>query len=387
MRFPICLFLSTVTYLAVLHWNPWSESLNTKPAESSRGRAIVLLPEPAQRDQEVAQPATAPDEPIPDAAQLSEHGSFRVRPTVERVATGGPEIAPGETDAAHASRDQGSDSIRAARHSSPAPEHELPPDPSPRRQSQQQASVTFLDLPDNRDELYDEQEDGSPGNDLTAPEPASDEEEAQDAMDPTADESTDETVDESRRFAEPSDVDNTEPGGGGAVAADYERPNLDAIYQGLPEDLQQLPDLIIQLQGTLDWRAVDESFGIKTVAYTIDDANAPTFVAWDEHGVPTLTDAIERATYSNRCRDRNHVPLFRNRLAQARKRFGLLSRPLRIVGLVPSDVDRQFAAIQLDAIQRAGVAARDVKSTTGKYIETAPGRYRLIVEEINLINQ
>jgi hypothetical protein len=158
--------------------------------------------------------------------------------------------------------------------------------------------------------------------------------------------------------------------------------DLESVAADLPDDLQRLPDLIIESDAYCEWEEIDAAFGIRTIAYTIDTEKPVEYVVWSDDGAPHRTDSIDRSSFSNRCRDRNHIAHFRRRLAAARHQLSI-TRPMRVVGLVPSDVDRRFASLQMDAIQRAGFEPAEVRSTIARYQPGGEGAYTIVVERIN----
>lgn len=150
----------------------------------------------------------------------------------------------------------------------------------------------------------------------------------------------------------------------------------------LPDDLAELPDLLIAEDAEdTPWEAIDAAFAIKTVAYSIDGVEPTIFLVWDKDGNVQKVDRLDRAPYSNRCRDRTRVAHYRRRLLQAKQRFAI-SRPMRIVGLVPNNVDRQFASIQLRAIANAGLDLPTVRSTLARYATDDSGNFTLVVDKV-----
>jgi hypothetical protein len=180
-------------------------------------------------------------------------------------------------------------------------------------------------------------------------------------------------------------VDATPPVGGDA--SDDREPDTDDrepapdAYADLPEDLQQLPDLVIDTGENTDWDQIDAMLGIQTLAYTVDTAEPTTYLTWAPGGQAVQADTVDLKPFSNRCRDRNNIAHYRRRLTRAKRDLGI-SRPMRVVGLVPNNVDRRFAAAQLAAIKASGFEPANVRSTLARYHVDENGNYGIVVYEI-----
>ena len=128
-----------------------------------------------------------------------------------------------------------------------------------------------------------------------------------------------------------------------------------------------LPDLIIEPPSDPStWTTVDDRLGIVTFAYTIDNLSPKLYFIWDRQGDVRKVGSFDRAGFSNRCRDRGSIDFFRDRLNLAKRRYGVY-RPMRIVGLVPADVDRRFADAQVQAAQQAGLRPDEIAETYARY--------------------
>ncbi|MFP4056747.1 MAG: hypothetical protein ACLF0G_07750 [Candidatus Brocadiia bacterium] len=144
---------------------------------------------------------------------------------------------------------------------------------------------------------------------------------------------------------------------------------------------RKVPDLVVAAQPDVQ-RQVSRHFEMKLIAYPKGVKN-PTYVILIDEQAKTYryTHEFDFERYSNRVKDRTHVPSYARLVKRAKSRLAL-PEDLTIASLVPLEADAYFAAKQMAAVRAAGVPLDEVARTEGRYGRDAQDRIRLIIQRV-----
>ncbi len=159
------------------------------------------------------------------------------------------------------------------------------------------------------------------------------------------------------------------------------------IVDAFDDNWRQIPELNTRIPHPSMVAAIDKHFGITVLAYGfVDHRPAPPFLVFDpDTGTFTKTDAFDFSRYSNRIKDRSFDAAGQNALQRARREYGLSSF-MKVIGLVPIEADRYFAAKQYQAARLAEVPLERVALTSGHYEPDKSGGFSLIIDTVTTVD-
>ena len=155
------------------------------------------------------------------------------------------------------------------------------------------------------------------------------------------------------------------------------------LLQDFQDDWQKVPPLNTMIADLTQLPLIDRHFGITILAYGFaDNKPAAPFFLYDAR-TETFQELaqFDFSSYSNRIKDRMLARTLRDRLEAVRRdsRIGSL---MKIIGLVPTQADRYFAAKQLRAAQLASVKLDAVSATNGHYASDGFDGFNLIIDSV-----
>lgn len=160
------------------------------------------------------------------------------------------------------------------------------------------------------------------------------------------------------------------------------------LLDDFDDSWQKVPELNTTISNVSQLPEIDRHYGIKVLAYGfVDQKPAGPFVVFaSESDGFEKADMFDFSGYSNRVKDRMLSIEYQRRLDLARKEYGLGSRFMKIIGLIPAKVDRYFAAKQVRAIALSGIVIDEVRSTNAHYERDGLGGFNLIVDSVECVD-
>lgn len=155
------------------------------------------------------------------------------------------------------------------------------------------------------------------------------------------------------------------------------------LMEQFQEQWEKVPELTTIVKDVTLLPHIDSHFGIVILAYSfVDHRPGPPFLLFNmQDGSAQKLENFDFAGFSNRIKDRMLYAQYRSWLAEARRRHGINSL-MKVIGLVPAEVDRYFCAKQLRAIELADVTLDQTRATNGHYEPDGTGGFNLIIDSV-----